>query len=94
MRCNTQQGRAKKQLIYAEFANLCNVYGEDPRKVGEVVSSSGSESDQSASSNSSSSVDSSTSASSPSGGEASLSNAELAKELREAADRLEKAGSG
>jgi len=62
------------------------VNGEDPRKVGEVVSSSGSGSDQSPSS----SADSSTGSSSASGGESTMSNAELAKELREAADRLEK----
>jgi hypothetical protein len=64
------------------------VNGEDPRKVGEVVSSSGSGLDQPSSSSAGSSTDSS----SASGGESTISNAELAKELREAADRLEKAG--
>jgi hypothetical protein len=64
------------------------VNGEDPRKVGEVVSSSGSGTDQP----SSSGADSSTGSSSASSGESTISNAELAKELRKAADRLEKAG--
>ena len=68
------------------------VNGEDPRKVGEVVSSSSSGSEQSSSSSSADS--SSGSSSSASSGESTISNAELAKELREAADRLEKEGGG
>ena len=59
------------------------VNGEDPRKVGQVVSGS------------STGVGTSNAAttSTPSGSDASsMSNEQLAKELREAADRLEKAG--
>jgi hypothetical protein len=60
------------------------VNGEDPRKVGQVVSGSGASTDTTQSTTSTTSGGSSD--------VSSMSNEQLAKELREAADRLEKAG--
>jgi hypothetical protein len=63
------------------------VNGEDPHKVGEVVASSGSTTPTTGTATSGTST--------PSAGSSdvsNMSNEQLAKELREAADRLEKAG--
>jgi hypothetical protein len=60
------------------------VNGEDPRKVGQVVSGSGASTDTTQPTTSTTSGGSSD--------VSSMSNEQLAKELREAADRLEKAG--
>jgi hypothetical protein len=60
------------------------VNGEDPRKVGQVVSGSGASTDTTTATTSTTSGGSSD--------VSSMSNEQLAKELREAADRLEKQG--
>jgi hypothetical protein len=57
------------------------VAGEDPRRVGTVVTASGSSSGAA-------------SEESTSGSETTLSDSDLARALREAADRLDKKGSG